>query len=134
MRATAIGIGASVAISIFLCIAFASALYRLVVLRARVTLAEEQTQMFEECRASALTSTDPLKIIALMEGVVIYYPSGTKQAPGSHLDSIVERSRHWAIEDMTARYRALTGTNPPPILGTHPSNASVQPSGPANRR
>jgi hypothetical protein len=78
-------------------------------LHVQVALGEEQTQMFEQCRAQALQSSDPTRITGLIQAARIYYPSGTKQAVGSHVDRMVERSRSLAIDDMIARLRNVTG-------------------------
>ena len=80
-------------------------------LRVHVALGEEQTQMFEECRTQALQSSDPKKITGLIQAAIIYYPSGTKQVVGSHVDRMVERSRQLAIDDMIARLRNVTGVD-----------------------
>jgi hypothetical protein len=65
--------------------------------------------MFEECRTQALQSSDPKKIAGFIQAAIIYYPSGTKQSTGSHVDRMVERSCELAIDDMIARLRIVTG-------------------------
>jgi hypothetical protein len=87
-------------------------------LRVEVASGEEQTRMFEECLNQALQSSQPERIVGLMEAAIIYYPSGTKQTAGSHLDRMVERSRQQAVKDMIVHLRATTGAD----LG---SNAQV---------
>ncbi len=80
-------------------------------LRVQVALGEEQTQMFEECRTQALETSDPKKIAGLMQAAISYYPSGTKQSNGSHMDRVVERSRRLALEDMISRLGVVTGSD-----------------------
>jgi hypothetical protein len=47
--------------------------------------------------------------IASLDYVVGYDPSGTKQAAGSPLDLMVERSRHAAVARIVAALRKKTG-------------------------
>lgn len=77
-------------------------------LRLRVAYANEQTQIFEEMRRSAL-SADAVGAAQSLEYAARYYPSGTKQVAGSRLDQIVERQRVQAIRDIIAHLRAKTG-------------------------
>lgn len=63
-----------------------------------IALADEQTEIFEDMvtKASVVLSTeqpDVAKAVDYLEYAHCYYPSGTKQEPGSRLDRIVERSR-----------------------------------------
>ena len=85
-------------------------------LHAQVALGEEQTQMFEECRIQANQSNDPKRIADLIEAVIIYYPSGSKQTVGSHLDKMVERSRQATLKDIITHLRTTTGVD----LGNDP--------------
>jgi hypothetical protein len=66
-------------------------------IRLRAALAEEQTQFFEEVVEQALQRTNSQDIAADIEAIRIYYPAGSKQRTGSHLDLIVERARKEAI-------------------------------------
>jgi hypothetical protein len=67
-------------------------------IRVRVALAEEQTRYFSEaCAEAARSGVSAARIRELMEGVVAYYPSGSKQVRGSHLDTLVERARGQAL-------------------------------------
>jgi len=109
-------------------------------LRLQVAMGEEQTQMFEECRTMALQSSQADQIAGLIHATIIYYPSGTKQTKGSHLDRMVERGRQSAIRDMIAHLRSISGTD----LGSDPQvwinrfgerereREPVQPGGAAN--
>jgi len=107
-------------------------------LRLQVALGEEQTQMFDECRIQALQSSQPERIAGLMQAVIIYYPSGSKQTAGSHLDRMVERSRQAAIRDMIAHSRVMTGvdlgSDPEAWIARYRDEAIVQPDGAANGR
>lgn len=62
-------------------------------LSIRTSFADEQTQIFQQMCDEALKSDDPQRASACLEYVVSYYPSGTKQRRGSHLDAVVERHR-----------------------------------------
>jgi hypothetical protein len=73
-----------------------------------VAFAAEQTEIYEEMRARALQS-DPAGAASSLEYAVRYYPSGTKQRTGSHLDRIVERERARAVRDIVAHLRQKTG-------------------------
>jgi len=92
--------------------------------------------MFEECRAGALQSSQPERIVGLMEAAIIYYPSGTKQTAGSHLDRMIERSCQQAVEDMLAHLRATTGTNfgsdPQAWIDRYGEKKIVKPTGAAD--
>jgi hypothetical protein len=47
--------------------------------------------------------------VELLEYVVSYYPSGTKQTAGSRLDKIVERARQSTIREMISALRKRSG-------------------------
>ena len=85
-------------------------------LAIRVSFAYEQTKIFDEMRTQALTS-DAARAAGCLGYVVSYYPSGTKQETGSHLDQIVERDRTLAARDIMAYLRTKTGED----LGNNPS-------------
>lgn len=88
-------------------------------LKIRVSYASEQTLIFEEMRTRALSS-DAVGAAGCLQYVVGYYPSGTKQNPGSALDQMVERERKHAIRDIVAYLHAKTseelGENPEPWI------------------
>jgi len=92
--------------------------------------------MFEECRSQALQSSDPKKIAGFIQAAIIYYPSGTKQSTGSHVDRMVERSRQLAIDDMIARLRIVTGgdlgKDPQSWIDRYGEKEMVQPDRAAN--
>jgi len=77
-------------------------------LKIRVALASEQTKLFEDMRSRALAG-DAADAADCLEYVIWYYPSGTKQQPGSRLDRMVERERAGATRDIIAHLRAKTG-------------------------
>lgn len=77
-------------------------------LSIHVAMASEQTNIFDEMRTQALQS-DPAEATNCLAYVVNYYPSGSKQDVGSHLDRMVERERASAIRDIIAYLRSKTG-------------------------
>jgi hypothetical protein len=81
-------------------------------LRVQVALAEEQTLYFEGARQKALQSSRPEEIVGFIEGTLNYYPSGTKQTAGSHLDRMVERARRLAVEDLIRQLKQLVSATP----------------------
>jgi hypothetical protein len=85
-------------------------------LHVQAALAEEQTLCFEEARDKALVSSRPEEIVLCIEGTLNYYPSGSKQTTGSHLDRMVERARRLAVDDMIRELRSKTGLD----LGNDP--------------
>lgn len=76
----------------------------------RATHAEEQVAIFVDMRNKAL-ETDPREAVGYLEYAVNYYPSGTKQIPGTHLDSIVEQIRAEMIQRMIDDLREKTGSD-----------------------
>ena len=77
-------------------------------LHLEAALAEEQTRMFEESRTQALQS-DATGAAGCLDQVFIYYPSGSKQRTGSHLDHVVERHRLAVAREIIAHLRRVTG-------------------------
>jgi hypothetical protein len=78
---------------IILLIAFAA--YReieLVVTKLKIPFADDQTAIFEEFREK-LERADSEDAAKYLGYFLNYYPSGTKQVPGSPLDRVVERAR-----------------------------------------
>ena len=105
-------------------------------LRVQAALGEEQTLYFEEARERGLHNSRPEDIVGCIEGTLNYYPSGTKQTAGSHLDRMVERARRLAVDDMIRHLKSVTGVD----LGNDPQKwierfgeRGGQPDGPANR-
>lgn len=86
-------------------------------LHLEAALAEEQTRVFEEARTKALQGGIS-EASALLEYVTIYYPSGSKQRVGSHLDTVVERYRNMVIHDISQYLRQETGED----LGDKPAS------------
>ena len=78
-------------------------------LRVQVALAEDQTLYFEEVRDRAMATSRPEEIVRCIESTLNYYPSGSKQTTGSHLDRMVERARRLAVDDMVRELRNKTG-------------------------
>lgn len=85
-------------------------------LSLRSAFAYEQTQLFLELRDRALASDNPSEGAFLLEGVVGYYPSGTKQLTGTALDRLVESHRKDSINAIIRHLRFLTGKD----LGNDP--------------
>ncbi|WP_165249789.1 hypothetical protein [Paludisphaera soli] len=77
------------------------------VAKAHIVMAEDQTDVFDQMRRQVEEGegADP----SLLGYVLWYYPSGTKQVEGSHLDRIVERDRQGAVREILAIFRARTG-------------------------
>lgn len=84
-------------------------------LTVHVAFASEQTAIFEAMRTRALQS-DAAGAAGCLEYVVRYYPSGSKQEPGSQLDRMVERERARAARDIVIHLRTRTGEE----LGENP--------------
>jgi hypothetical protein len=82
--------------------------------RAKLSLqtafADDQIATFQEMRDKALRSS-PGEGVSCLSYVVNYYPSGTKQQTGSHLDRLVERERQRVVAEILADLRARTGRN-----------------------
>jgi hypothetical protein len=74
----------------------------------QIGMANEQTKIFDDMRKQALQS-DPAEAADCLKYVVQYYPSGSKQDVGSHLDLMVERERASAIRDIIGYLRRETG-------------------------
>ena len=85
------------------------------ILSVRTALATEQVKIFSEMRAKAIQGDAPTAASCL-QYVVGYYPSGTKQVPGSRLDRLVEQQRTSVVKDIVAHLRFQTGQN----LGEEP--------------
>jgi hypothetical protein len=86
-------------------------------LHVQAALGEEQTLYFEQARDKALQSSRPEDIVPCIEGTLNYYPSGSKQTTGSHLDRMVERARRLAVDDMIGQLKRKTGLE----LGNDPT-------------
>ena len=84
-------------------------------LRVEVALGEEQVRTFDEARIKALNS-DVTEAAGLLDYVQYYYPSGSKQRIGSHLDRMVELARTNASREIIAHLLLKTGED----LGTTP--------------
>ncbi|MEX0642490.1 MAG: hypothetical protein WD468_07305 [Pirellulales bacterium] len=111
MRRTTIALTAFVLILIFLT---AWAEFRYVMLAVRTAFAEEQTEIFDEMVAKTSVSLDksPPEVagaIRFLQYARDYYPSGTKQVSGSHLDLIVERARETAFKQIIQMLRDASG-------------------------
>jgi hypothetical protein len=77
-------------------------------LSVRVALAQEQIEIINEMRMTALQSS-PAEAAGKLQYAVNYYPSGTKQEVGSRLDRLVESARKRAVRDIIAHLRQKTG-------------------------
>ena len=66
-------------------------------LRIRVALAEEQTRYCEETLRQAGEQPSSVGVSDYIHAIELYYPSGTKQRVGSHVDLMVERARSNSI-------------------------------------
>jgi hypothetical protein len=77
------------------------------VIRLRIAFADDQTDIIEQIREKA-ERAGPAEAADCLNYVMAYYPSGTKQVPGSHLDRVVERARRNAVREMIALFRTKT--------------------------
>lgn len=75
--------------------------------RIRIAFADEQTAMSDEMREK-VERADPAEATNYPRYAVDYYPSGTKQVPGSALDRLVERARRNSVREMFANLRVKT--------------------------
>jgi hypothetical protein len=85
------------------------------ILKIRAAMASEQTSIFAQMRADALAG-DVARAVECLDYTVHYYPSGTKQIPGSSLDLMVERARSEAAAAIIDHLRRVTGLD----LGDEP--------------
>jgi len=74
-----------------------------------IMFADEQTSIFDEMRTQAEQVTSVDEIVGSLQYVVHYYPSGTKQRPGTRLDRIVERHRAAVVRAILVHLRQVTG-------------------------
>ena len=81
--------------------------WRAVESRLRIAFAEEQMQVFREMRDRAAQESHPETIQGLRQYVLDYYPSGTKQRPGTPLDRIVETTRQECLDTIDDRWIRL---------------------------
>lgn len=88
-------------------------------LKIRAAFAVEQVQVFDwSLETARKTDATPKNLVDSLEGVVQYYPSGTKQITGSRLDRLVEHARQSAIREIMARLQDITGED----LGDNPES------------
>ena len=89
------------------------------VTKLTVAFVSEQVHTFDEMLDKALHS-DASGAAGCLEYVVGYYPSGTKQAPGSRLDRLVESARLQSVREIVAYLLSKTskdlGTDPEPWI------------------
>ena len=83
---------------------------QLAVARMQIAFAEEQVTVFEQMERKARSSSTQ-GAVECLEYVLNYYPSGTKQTPGSKLDKKVEEARHKAASAIVADLRSRGGTD-----------------------
>lgn len=74
----------------------------------RVELARGQIEIIDATKRNALQS-DLAGAADCLRYVLDYYPSGTKQIPGSRLDRIVETQRSNAVETIISHLRQKSG-------------------------
>lgn len=81
--------------------------WRYFAIRVRVSLAEEQTRYFQEAVERGIMVGSPQEVDGFIEAIERYYPSGSKQLTGSHLDVMVERARAGAVATLRERGKSL---------------------------
>ena len=74
---------------------------RYLLLHMHVALGEEQIGYFVEAVNEAKAKGIPEEIPGYIHAVTNYYPAGTKQRAGSHVDQMVEKARSLAIQELT---------------------------------
>jgi hypothetical protein len=74
----------------------------------RLGFADDQTDIFEDMRIQA-SQAEPSKAVEYLDYTVNYYPSGSRQVPGSRFDRIVERARRSAVREIIADLHSRTG-------------------------
>lgn len=85
-------------------------LVELAPLKVRASLAVEQVKMFDWLlQGTNKPDVTATRIADSMEGVLQYYPTGTKQISGSRLDQLVEFARQAVLREMITHLRELTG-------------------------
>ena len=72
----------------------------------RVAMARGQIDVFLHMREKA-KDAGVQEACSCLEYSVTYYPSGTKQQPGTHLDHMVEAVRHDVVQDIVAALRIM---------------------------
>jgi hypothetical protein len=113
--------------ALVLCLLLSIGLFiRLSVLKLKIAYADGQVAIFDDMKASANLIENPQDLAGKLAYVVNYYPSGSKQAAGTHLDKIVESARSNAIAGIIARLRTATGkdlgVDPQKWLAAYPPN------------
>jgi len=83
-------------------------------LKLRLAMATEQVEIFDDMRIKAIKAS-PSEAVGFLSYAANYYPSGTKQVPGSRLDRMVEQARASAVREMIADLKQKTGED----LGTN---------------
>ena len=78
------------------------------VTQVRIKFADDQTAIFDEM-LEKVAHSDPSDAANSLAYALNYYPSGTKQVPGSPLDRVVERARRNAVREMVVLLRTKTG-------------------------
>jgi hypothetical protein len=79
-----------------------------VMLQLRVAFAEDQIATFETAKHFVEREHQPSRVAAELSYVMHYYPCGTKQLTGTHLDRIVETARSNSVATILTRLRTLT--------------------------
>jgi hypothetical protein len=80
-------------------------------LKLDISYANEQIAIFVASKNSSASMTNPKKLAGLLDYLVRYYPSGTKQEKGTQLDRIVEEMRFIVIASIISRLRTTTGVD-----------------------
>jgi len=79
-------------------------LYALCFQTIHIAMARDQVKIFEIMREKALKAT-PQEAEKCANYIRQYYPSGTKQAPGTSLDQMVETARAAALREIAQQRR-----------------------------
>lgn len=75
----------------------------------RISFATDQVEMFHSLTIESHENTEE-SIKQREEYIIGYYPSGTKQQPGSKLDKVVENARKLSLKCIAYERRQTGGT------------------------
>ncbi len=75
--------------------------------RIHIAFAREQVEYFDFLESKAPAANREAEILELMQSVETYYPSGTKQVPGSHLDEVVKSRRRKTLNVLKRHHDSL---------------------------
>lgn len=93
---------------VILAVLYGKCLWNHTLLSVRLSFADEQIKIFDDMRIKA-SHSELREAAGYLEYTLNYYPSGSKQTPGSPLDHIVENARANAVARIINDLRNRTG-------------------------